>query len=234
MIAEENWNENFMEPAVKIIKPNWRHLEIISKMHFNDLEFELERMLIGIFEDLKKKPDSVPLPMRRFLGVIRGQIVGMRANLSKHRDTYLQDLANIKMYATQDRPGGYFTEALRSCYIECQEDGGTGYKSRVLTRFKFIVSLQGTASPFNILGERVAEDVARIAGKCALNLLQDFDTTLATIRASFDSMIAQREPDPSEQPLREALQEYMQRKQSDFEEIKQKLEDIQNKDEYKR
>ncbi|KAK5702972.1 hypothetical protein LTR97_003918 [Elasticomyces elasticus] len=235
VIGPVNWNEKFMEPAVKgVIKPNWRSLELISRGRFNELEANLNVMLYGIYEELAKKPDVAALPMGRFAEVIHGQIAGMRASLRTHSDTYFKDLANIKMYATQDRDQGYFTEAMSKCYSDCQEDGGPGYKSRVLTRFDQIVSLQGPASPFTILGERIAADVSKNAQKCALALLEDFDQTLNTIRKNFDAMIAQRDPDPTEEPIREELRIYMLAKQGSVQEIREKLEVIQNKDEYKK
>ncbi|KAK5730400.1 hypothetical protein LTR15_000337 [Elasticomyces elasticus] len=165
VIGPVNWNEKFMEPAVKgVTKPNWRSLELISRGRFNELEANLNVMLYGIYEELA-------------------------------------------------RPG---------------------YKSRVLTRFDQIVSLQGPASPFTILGERIAADVSKNAQECALALLEDFDQTLNTIRKNFDAMIAQRDPDPTEEPIREELRIYMLAKQGSVQEIKEKLEVIQNKDEYKK
>ncbi|KAK5718248.1 hypothetical protein LTR17_015698 [Elasticomyces elasticus] len=227
LVAFQNWNEKFMEPAIKaIINPKWRSLQFITNAHFIEMEKGLTNMLRTIFLELNEKPDAMPLPLPKFEGVVNGQIAGMRVSLKAHKAAYLKDLANVRLYATKDLPNGFFTAAMRRVYEDCQEDGGTGYKSRVITRFTQMVTLEGAGSPFNVLGERIAQEVSRNARKCALSLMQDFDASIKTIRAAFESMVAERELTATEKPFREELRAYLDGEQYHVEDIKSRVEEL--------
>ncbi|KAK5688129.1 hypothetical protein LTS10_000107 [Elasticomyces elasticus] len=132
LVAFQNWNENFMEPAIKaIIKPKWHSLQVITTAHFTQ-----------------------------------------------------------------------------------------------------VVTLEGAGSPFNILGERIAQDVSKYARKCALSLMQDFDASIKTIRAAFEFMLAERELTTTERPFRENLRAYLDREQFHVEDIKSRVAELLGGTEY--
>ncbi|KAK4963171.1 hypothetical protein LTR10_000799 [Elasticomyces elasticus] len=235
VVGTANWNEQFMRPAVKgIIRPNWKSIEQISKSLFADLTTALKEMLETIVEELKQEYDAQGLPLGKFYDTVRDQITGMQASVAKHTEAYLQDLANIKLSATTDLPGGLFTETLSKCYDDCQHDGGSGYKARVLGRFRTTLTAQGPASPFVILGKSIATAVHRNAQKCAKGVTEDFVRTLDVIRETFDLMIADQLPDPSEEGLRWELMHYLNTKKADLRNIKEALQVIEEKPEYQR
>ncbi|KAK4889889.1 hypothetical protein LTR27_011402 [Elasticomyces elasticus] len=235
VVGTANWNEQFMRPAVKgIIRPNWKSIEQISKSLFADLTTALKEMLETIVEELKQEYDAQGLPLGKFYDTVRDQITGMQASVAKHTEAYLQDLANIKLSATTDMPDGLFTQTLSKCYDDCQHDGGSGYKARVLGRFRTTLTAQGPASPFVILGKSIATAVHRNAQKCAKGVTEDFVRTLDVIRETFDLMIADQLPDPTEESLRRELMHYLNTKKVDLRNIKEALQVIEEKPEYQR
>ncbi|KAK4580352.1 hypothetical protein LTR86_000555 [Recurvomyces mirabilis] len=234
LVGPQNWNDKFMKPAVKeIIKPGWRALERESQKMFVDLDLGLYNMLYSILTDLGKEADAVKLPLMHFSDLVEAQIRGIKTSANKHRAAYLKELAKIKFAATQDCPQGYFHGAMETCYVESQNDGGTGYKARVIGRFQNMFSLRNQASPFTILGQEIEKAIMAAANLCAANVTKDFNKVLDQLRSDFDKMIADGKPDPSEVPVREVLKVYLGSKAREIQGIKDRLKVVKGKPEYK-
>ena len=155
-------------------------------------------------------------------------------------------IRNIKLDTTQDRPSGYFSEAMAKAYDKCKEDSGKhiwkptsryqltlapgpGVTKRCLSNIDTHLKLEGTSSPFAILCAKLSEALRPAAERTSGSLAQKTQDIMSELYSQFDDMVDKKLDDKAEDELRRQFRAFLEEEEPKFEKMKAELQKVKKK-----
>ncbi|KAI7295295.1 hypothetical protein KC340_g15848 [Hortaea werneckii] len=229
VVPQQSWNEQFLEKASKVAKQGW---EVFSDKE-KELAIGLEKSLLSLLErmecDIGNHPAAIVLPMDRIKEVFEAQMDGIREACRDHEAEFKKELRNIKLDTTQDRPSGYFSEAMAKAYDKCKEDSGPGVTKRCLSNIDTHLKLEGTSSPFAILCAKLSEALRPAAERTSGSLAQKTQDIMSELYSQFDDMVDKKLDDKAEDELRRQFRAFLEEEEPKFEKMKAELQKVKKK-----
>ncbi|RMX97892.1 hypothetical protein D0868_10403 [Hortaea werneckii] len=248
VVPQQSWNEQFLERASKVAKQGW---EVFSDKE-KELAIELEKSLFGLLEkmecDIGNHPAAIVLPMDRIKEVFEAQMDGIREACRDHEAEFKKELRirNIKLDTTQDRPSGYFSEAMVKAYDKCKEDSGKhiwkpisryqltlalgpGVTKRCLSNLDTHLKLEGTSSPFAIVCAKLSKALRPAAERTSGSLAQKTQDIMSELYSQFDDMVDKKLDDKAEDELRRQFRAFLEEEEPKFEKMKAELQKVKKK-----
>jgi hypothetical protein len=197
-IGTDSWNEQFIDCQTRdVLNPAWSEQLPQPDLYFDGPISKLTTCIEEIPRTLKRMPGAVPLPISTFTSVLDAQIYGIEVAHRKHKQDYIQSLANIKLDATLDQYTGHFTQAMQSCYDDGKDDKGKGVCSRHTSRLHHHFSKN---DPIGEATDRLFEALKDNVNKHARALRCDLDKIFVDITRQFE-LILKREAETSREKL---------------------------------
>lgn len=129
-VGSHSWNEAFLEWQINnVLKPAWETWPN-PEAAFDEGVEELITALKDIPEELDLMPESVPLPIAAFRTMLKGQVALIRAERVRIASRFQQIHGNIRLDASLDQYTGFFTQAMKRCYVQGKDDRGEGVCAR--------------------------------------------------------------------------------------------------------
>ncbi|KAI7542689.1 hypothetical protein KC331_g7824 [Hortaea werneckii] len=229
VVPQQSWNEQFLEKASKVAKQGW---EVFSGKE-KELAIGLEKSLLGLLEkmerDIGNHPAAIVLPMDRIKEVFEAQMDGIREACRDHESEFKKELRNIKLNTTQDRPSGYFSQAMAHAYDKCKEDSGPGVTKRCLSNLETHLKLEGASSPFAIVCAELSTALRLAAQTTSGRLAQKTQDIMSELYSQFDDMVDKKLDDKAEDELRRQFRAFLELEEPKFEKMKAELQKVKKK-----
>ena len=155
-------------------------------------------------------------------------------------------IRNIKLDTTQDRPSGYFSQAMVHAYDECKKDSGkhiwkpvsryqltfapgAGVTKRCLSNLETHLKLEGVSSPFAIVCAKLSEALRPAAQRTSGSLVQKTQDIMSELYSQFDDMVDKKLDDKAEDELRRQFRAFLEEEEPKFEKMKAELQKVKKK-----
>ena len=155
-------------------------------------------------------------------------------------------IRNIKLNTTQDRPSGYFSQAMAHAYDKCKEDSGKqtwkstsryqltlpsgpGVTKRCLSNLETHLKLEGASSPFAIVCAELSTALRLAAQTTSGRLAQKTQDIMSELYSQFDDMVDKKLDDKAEDELRRQFRAFLELEEPKFEKMKAELQKVKKK-----
>ncbi|KAI5356511.1 Putative P-loop containing nucleoside triphosphate hydrolase [Septoria linicola] len=228
-IGREVWNEQFLLPAAPILLANWEKYVQAWNRTFDKLQKALREEVLSILQLARKRAGkrTPKATDSRLEDLAQAQWNGVKTLGEKIGVDSAKKFESIKIAATQagdEDVEAYIDVILEEAYEECRSVTGHGYRIKVLDTLETHFKRGGKASPFMLLGAKIADALEADADLRADLLINKVSLILEDIEKWLQGALFKEEDDDAEvQAIKKELAKYLPGVQEEFEDLQQML-----------
>ncbi|KAK6433477.1 hypothetical protein LTR95_010347 [Oleoguttula sp. CCFEE 5521] len=131
-VKPECWNELLLSHQTEeVFKSAWASVRASQSEAYDACVYKIIEEVKKLPELLASNPAGMAVSETIFSEILKSRTVLIKSAYTKAKRVYEAEVGEVRINATTDREGAYFTEAMKACYDEGKGERGKGVGARL-------------------------------------------------------------------------------------------------------